>query len=411
MTRVAGPRPPHRPVRELGLLALGQVLVLSLWFSATAVLPALERAWQLGPTGAAWLTAAVQLGFVTGALASAALNLPDVFAPRRLLGVSALAGAAANLLLALAVSSIGPALLLRFLTGVALAGVYPPGMKIAAGHVSGSGRGLAIGVLVGALTLGSATPHLVAGLLDGGRLPYVLVLVVSSALAVAGGLLVMGLVHDGPHAPRPALFDPRQLGRVLRDRAVLLANLGYYGHMWELYAAWTWLAVFLAGALGPGGTRPARLMAFAIIGVAGAAGCVAAGWIADRVGRTTVTTAAMAVSGACCLLSPWAYAWPPGALLAFGLVWGAAIVADSAQFSAAVTELAEPAYMGTALTLQTSLGFALTMVTIWGLPLLAREVGWRFAFVALAPGPLLGVVAMLALRARPEAARLAGGRR
>jgi MFS family permease len=300
---------------------------------------------------------------------------------------------------------------LRFLTGVALAGVYPPGMKIAAGHVSGGGRGLAIGVLVGALTLGSATPHLVAGLLDAGALPYSLVLAVSSALAVVGGLIVMTLVHDGPHAPPAAPFDPRQLGQVLRDRAVLLANLGYYGHMWELYAMWTWLTIFLASALGPGGTRPARLMAFAAIGLAGAGACVAAGWIADRVGRTTVTMIAMAISGGCCLLSPWAYRWPAAALLAFGLVWAAAAVADSAQFSAAVTELARPVYMGTALTLQTSLGFALTMVTIWTLPLLAREVGWQWVFLVLAPGPLLGTVAMGALRRRPEALRLAGGRK
>jgi len=145
--------------------------------------------------------------------------------------------------------------------------------------------------------------------------------------------------------------------------------------------------------------------------VAGAAACVAAGWIADRVGRTTVTMVAMAISGGCCLLSPWAYRWPAAGLLCFGLVWGAAVIADSAQFSAAVTELSEPAYMGTALTLQTSLGFALTMVTIWTLPLLARSAGWQWAFLALAPGPLLGVVAMGALRRRPEARRLANGHR
>ncbi|MGH7277896.1 MAG: MFS transporter [Candidatus Rokuibacteriota bacterium] len=401
----------HRPVRQLALLALAQVLAMTLWFSATAVLPALERDWSLSATGAAWLTAAVQLGFVVGALGSAVFNLPDVLPPRRMLWLSAVGGAVANLVLAVAVSSVAPALVLRFLTGVFLAGVYPPGMKIAAGHVSGRGRGLAIGVLVGALTLGSATPHLVAGIAGGADLPYRALLALSSGLALVAAGIVALFVTDGPYAPRPAPFDPRQIGRVLRDRPQLLANLGYFGHMWELYAMWTWLAIFLAAALSTTDPATPRLAAFAIIGVAGATGCVAAGWVADRIGRTTVTITAMAVSGACCVASAWFYAAPLWALVAFGLVWGASIVADSAQFSASVTELSEPAYMGTALTLQTSMGFALTLVTIWGLPLLAAHVGWRYAFIALAPGPILGCWAMAALRRRPEAERLAAGRR
>jgi MFS family permease len=398
-------------VRQLALLAAAQVFAMTLWFSATAVLPALQRDWSLSATGAAWLTAAVQLGFVTGALASAVLNLPDILPPRRMLWLAALAGAAVNGGLALAVHSIGPAIVLRFLTGVCLAGVYPPGMKIAAGHVSGRARGLAIGVLVGALTLGSATPHLVAGIAGGADIPYRAVLAASSGLAVVGAVLVRVFVTDGPYAPPPAPFDPRQILRVLRERALLLANLGYFGHMWELYAMWTWLAVFLASALGPRDPSAARLAAFVIIGVAGCVGCVVAGWFADRLGRTTITIAAMAVSGACCVLSAWIYAGPAWALLVLGLVWGASVIADSAQFSASVTELSEPSYMGTALTLQTSMGFALTLVTIWGLPLLAERVGWRYAFLALAPGPFLGCAAMAALRRRPEAVRLAAGRR
>ena len=403
--------PPHRPIRQLTLLAVGELLAMTLWFSATAVLPALSAAWALSPTGAAWLTAAVQAGFVVGALASAVLNLPDVLPPRRMFWLSALAGALANLLLAWWAQGIAAALVLRFLTGLFLAGVYPPGMKIAAGHVSGRGRGLAIGVLVGSLTLGSATPHLVAGLFDARGLSYPLVLTVSSVLALLGALMVATLVTDGPYAPAPAPFDPRQLGRVLRDRAVLLANLGYFGHMWELYAVWAWLAVFLSAALGSADPAAPRLAAFVTIGIAGAAGAFLGGWLADRIGRTTVTIGAMAISGACCVLSAWAYAGPAWLLFAFGLVWGASVIADSAQFSASVTELSAPAYMGTALTLQTSLGFALTMVTIWGLPLLAEHVGWRYAFLALAPGPFLGCWAMAALRRRPEAVRLAGGRR
>jgi MFS family permease len=401
----------HGPVPQLALLSLAQVLALTLWFSATAVLPSLQRAWELSPTGSAWLTAAVQLGFVVGALGAALTNLPDVLPPRRMVALSALGGALVNLVLALGVTSIGPALALRFLTGVLLAGVYPPSMKIAAGHVSGRGRGLAIGTLVGALTLGSATPHLVAGLLGGAEIAYRTVLATSSALAVIGAAIVGLLVVDGPYAPPRAPFDPRQVGRVLRDRPLLLVTLGYFGHMWELYAMWTWLAVFLTAALGSGDAASPRFIAFVAIGVAGAVGCVTAGWVADRLGRTTVTIAAMAVSGACCILTAWAYGAPTWALVLFGIVWGASVIADSAQFSAAVTELSEPAYIGTALTLQTSMGFALTLVTIWGLPLLAELVGWRYAFVILAPGPVLGCWAMAALRRRPEAMRLAVGRR
>jgi len=399
----------HRPGQQLAFIAVSQLFAMTLWFSATAVLPQLREAWHLSTTSAAWITAAVQLGFVTGALGSALLNLPDVVPPRRMVCIASALGAALNLLLAWGVSSAGPAIALRFATGVCLAGVYPPSMKIAAGHMTSGSRGFAIGVLVGALTLGSATPHLVAGLFGGARISHSAVMSVSSSFALVGAIIIARFVSDGPHGARPAAFDPRQAGRVLRDRALLLVNLGYFGHMWELYAMWTWLALFLTAALGQ--AADARLAAFAIIGVAGCAGAVGGGLLADRVGRTTVTIAAMAISAACCVASPWAYLAPAPLLLVFGLVWGAAVIADSAQFSAAITELSDPSYMGTALTLQTSLGFALTLVPIWSLPYLASAGGWRFAFLALAPGPALGCIAMAALRRRPEALRLAAGRR
>ncbi len=402
----------HRPLSQISLLAAAELLAMTLWFSATATLPALQAEWQLDATGSAWLTAAVQLGFVAGALASAWTNIPDVFSPRRLFCYSALLGAGANLWLAWGVTSLGPALGLRFLTGVFLAGVYPPGMKIAAGHVPGSARGVAIGVLVGALTLGSATPQLVAGLLEQDGLSYRWVLSISSLLAALGGITVRLLVTDGPYAAPTAPFDPAQIARVLKNRGVFLTNLGYCGHMWELYAMWTWLFTFFAASLGPQGQPTARLLAFFAIGVAGLVGAVLGGAVADRAGRTMVTAAAMVLSGTCCVLSPVVYGAALWVLVGFGLVWGVSVVADSAQFSAAVTELSEPSYLGTALALQTSIGFALTMITIWSLPLLVEWLGgWQYVFLVLAPGPILGSVAMLRLRGLPEARRLAGGRR
>ncbi|MHC4514653.1 MAG: MFS transporter [Planctomycetota bacterium] len=264
---------PTRALPQITLLAIAELLAMTLWFSATATLPALQEEWHLGATGSAWLTAAVQLGFVAGALAAAWLNLPDVFSPRRLFCYCALLGAGANLWLAWGVASLWPALVLRFLTGVFLAGVYPPGMKIAAGHVPGSARGLAIGVLVGALTLGSATPQLVAGLLEQDGLSYRWVLTVSSVLAAIGAVVVRFLVQDGPHAAPAAPFDPAQIKRVLQNRGVCLTNLGYCGHMWELYAVWAWLFTFLAASLGPERQETARLLAFFSIGVAGFVGC------------------------------------------------------------------------------------------------------------------------------------------
>lgn len=383
---------------------------MSLWFSGSAVVPELTEAWALGDGEAAWMTMAVQLGFVAGALLSALLTVSDVWSPRTLFSASALAGAAATA--AIAAFARGPELAvpLRFLTGMTLAGVYPPGMKLVAGWFR-ERRGMAIGVLVGALTVGSAAPHLLRAL--GGIGSWRPVLYLAAGLATVAGLLILS-VEEGPHQPPTAPFDPRAVGRLLRDRATMLANAGYFGHMWELYAVWTWIPLYLASSFGADGSdwsgaRAASVAAFATIAVGGI-GAWRAGTAADRLGRTRVTSLSMVVSGACCVGAGFLHGAAPLLVVPFCLLWGFAIVADSAQFSACVTELAEESYVGTALTLQTAVGFLLTLATIRLVPVWEGWWGWSWAFAPLALGPVLGTAAMQRLRRRPEARRLAGGR-
>lgn len=401
----------RRQDRVLTVLALAELLAMSLWFSASAVVPELRDAWTMSDGQAAWLTMSVQLGFVVGAVLSAALTLSDVWNPRWLFFGSSLAGAAATASIAAFARGPEAAIPLRFLTGMALAGVYPPGMKIMAGWFRRR-RGLAIGVLVGALTVGSAAPHLLRAVGGVGRWRPVLYL--AAGLALAGGVLAAAAVEDGPYQAPSAPFDPSAVGRIVRDRATMLANAGYFGHMWELYALWTWIPLYLAGSFRADGApatgeATASLVAFGAI-AAGGAGAWLAGEAADRAGRTAVTSLSMGVSGACCLLAGLVFGAHPALVVAFCLGWGFAVVADSAQFSTAVTELAEPGYVGTALTLQTAVGFLLTVVSIRLVPVWVEAWGWAWAFAPLAAGPAAGTLAMLWLRRLPDAERLAGGR-
>ncbi len=374
--------------RALGVTVVALVLLMTTWFSASAVLPQLREDWQLSNTAAAWLTIAVQLGFVAGALASSALNLPDLIPIQRLILVSALGAAGANALLLLV---DGPhfAIPLRLATGFFLAGVYPPALKLLATWFR-TGRGTALGIAVGALTLGSAGPHLVNGL---GGLDWHAVIVVTSILTLGGGLVALS-VGDGPFAFPRAVFDPRQIGLVFRNRGVRLASLGYFGHMWELYAMWAWFLVFFRAA--HDGGSAAAYATFAVIGI-GALGCYVGGVLGDNWGRPQTAALMLGVSGVCALTIGLLLDAPTWLLLAVGLVWGFTVVADSAQFSTMVTEFGDQAYVGTALALQLAVGFALTSVTIWLIPFLEEEVGWRYAFAFLAPGSALGIVAMLRL--------------
>jgi MFS family permease len=394
--------------RALALLSVAELFGMALWFSGSAVVPALSREWNLSSSQVSWLANAVQLGFVAGTLLSATLNLADIITTRHLFAVSALLGALTNAFFGLYAHQPGTAIALRFLTGICLAGVYPPGMKLMATWFR-ERRGMALGVLVGALTMGKATPYLVNAL---GSSNWRLNVLFVSLLAVFGGLIVLLFVSDGPHALPPASFDLTQIVKVFKNRGVRLASFGYFGHMWELYAMWIWIPVMIRASVTAQRGDPifAEVGSFLVIG-AGAVGCVVAGLVADRVGRTIVTSWAMAISGSCCLLVGFLYGgniWP---LLLLAVIWGASVVADSAQFSSCVTELGDPQYIGTALTLQMCIGFLLTTISIELIPKVLDIVGWRYAFMILAPGPFLGVLAMLRLRGLPEAVKIAHGRR
>jgi len=394
--------------RTLLLLSLAELLGMAVWFSASAVVPALTSAWGLNDSGRAWLTMSVQIGFVVGAFGSAVLNLADRVPARRLFTASAWLAALATALIPALAKGPGLALPLRFLTGLCLAGVYPVGMKIMAGWTKAD-RGLGIGLLVGALTIGSASPHLINALEFAAD--WRATLLISAAAAAAGGVLCLLFVRDGPYAAPAPPFNFGYVGEVLTTRELALANLGYLGHMWELYAVWAWVPSYLAASFEiVGASRTsAGFAAFAVV-AAGGAGSVLAGAMADRLGRTTLAIASLAISGVCCIAVGPLYGGDPALLTGVCLLWGFAVVADSAQFSACVSELARPEYVGTALTLQVCLGFLLTMATIRLIPAIEGVIGIRWQFAILALGPAVGIVAMRALRRDPAAAKLAGGR-
>ena len=377
------------------LIAAGEVLGMTLWFSATAAAPSVAREFALDAATSAWLTMAVQAGFVAGTLLTAVTNAADAINARRLFAAGCVAGAACNLAIVVAPTA-GAIIALRFCTGAALAWIYPPGMKIAAGWFV-ERRGTALGVVVGAVGVGSAFPHLLAWL--GAGLPWRALVAASSVLAVAGAALVALAVKDGPYLSASAPFDRHALRIVLENRGTRLAMLGYLGHMWELYAMWTWIAAFAAASLGAAAGTAGSAVAFTAI-ASGSIGCVVAGLWADRWGKARIAGAAMLASAACVLASPLFYGAPLAALLALAVVWGFTIVADSAQFSALVTEHTPRTHVGTALTLQTSAGFLLTMISIKLVPPMMALAGWRWAFLFLAPGPLLGALAMKKLSSR-----------
>jgi MFS family permease len=392
--------------RILFLLGWAELLGMSLWFAGSAVAPQLGSRWHLEPSSLGWLTAIVQLGFVLGTAFSALLNLADIVPARLLFSTSALIGAAANAAVLQSASYRG-VLVCRLLTGFALAGVYPPAMKMISTWFRAR-RGLAVGTVVGALTVGKAGPYLVHAIPGAGVEPVILSATFAATIAA---LLVLFFYRDGPFPFPPRPFSWGLVATVVRERRWRLATAGYLGHMFELYSAWTWIPTFVAMSAAAAGfsAGPARdelsaLIAFCAIAVGGV-GCVWGGLVADRRGREWLVTMAMAASGACALLIGFVYGKSLWLLVPVALLWGFFVIADSAQFSVLVTESVPSHAVGTALTVQTSLGFLLTMVSIQLVPPAAGIVGWRWAFVILAIGPALGIAAIRKLRRPVRSAR------
>lgn len=390
----------------LALLACAELLGMTLWFAGSAVAPQYAAQWGLTPSETGWLTTVVQIGFVLGTAVSALLNVADVVPVRRLFAGSALLGALANVAL-LTADGFAAALGWRFLTGVALAGVYPPAMKMIATWFRAR-RGMAVGTIVGALTVGKGLPYLVHAIPGAGITP---VLLAASTGALLSAALVWFGYRDGPYpfAARP--FSWRLVTEVTSARQWRLATGGYLGHMFELYAAWTWLPVFIAASIavrdpsaGVQGSSFASALSFAVLAIGGV-GCIWGGVMSDRRGRAWLVTTAMTVSGLCALAIGLTFGRSLWMLAPVALVWGFFVIADSAQFSVMVTESVPSHAVGTALTLQTSLGFLLTAVTIQLVPPLAEALGWSWAFVVLALGPLAGIGSIRRLSALQASVR------
>ena len=386
-------------LHSMALLVIAEVLVLSLWFISSATMPGMLAEVEVSPARQALLSSGVQIGFVIGALASAMLGVADRFDPRRVFAISAVLAALANAALPVLEPGGNAAIAMRVITGALMAGVYPVGMKIATGWGL-KDRGLLVGILVGALTLGSSLPHLVTGL---GGTDWRVAVYTTSAAAFAGGFMVLGS-SLGPHHARAPAFSMRAIALAWSDRRIRLAYGGYLGHMWELYVLWAWLpaaaaASFAAQMEPAAATRLATWTAFAAIGL-GALSAVWAGWVAGRIGKANVAVIALVASLLAGLATAASFGGPWWITAVLFVIWGIAVIPDSAQFSALVADAAPPQVAGSLMTFQTALGFLLTFLTVQSAPVIAAATGWQPVLAILAIGPALGIASMWTLRER-----------
>ena len=384
--------------RALVWIGLSELFALSLWFSASVIAPELIEVWNLSSNSEAWLSTSVPIGFVIGALFSSYFGVADRFNPRKVFAVSVFLGAIFNALLIL-VDYAFFGILLRILTGITLAGVYPIAVKILSQWFPKK-RGFAIGILIAALTLGSSLPHFVIMFFS--SLNWKLVIICTSVLALLSAIIVTYILEDAPVMSEKSPFSLKLIKKVVTNKPVMLANYGYFGHMWELYAMWTWLPAFLTASFSAYSPEFPHwfiaLSSFISIGIAGGIGCVVGGLISDKIGRANLTIISMFISGICSILIGFTFGQFIWITLIICMIWGMSVIADSAQFSAAVSEMAEVDYVGTALTFQMCIGFLITIFSINLIPIIQRIIGWEWVFTILAIGPILGIIFMVKYR-------------
>ncbi|MEH7380352.1 MFS transporter [Bacillus sp. JJ1533] len=380
---------------KLLLLSLAMLGTMTTWFSMTAVLPTLMDIWDLNSNKVSYITIMVNLGFIVGSLVSAFINLPDRIQPHILFYWSAVLAGVSTILTALLANSLMVALIFRFITGIALSGVYGPGLKLVSTWFR-LRRGTALGLVVGALTIGSAGPHLFKGI---GISSWELVLTITGFLSILSGILIL-FVKIGPYPLPLGNFDPKAILRVFKNHKVRLANFGYFGHMWELYAMWSWFGLFLSESFKASGmsnfSSAASMVTFVVIG-SGFFGAWFGGVSADRNGKEKVTLWSLGVSGTITLIIGFFFGSSPWIIAILGIIWGVSIIADSAQFSALITEHADQRYVGSSLTVQLAIGYILTIVVIFLIPFIESIIGWKYTFLILLPGPVLGFLSMYRL--------------
>ncbi|WP_114939462.1 MFS transporter [Mucilaginibacter endophyticus] len=380
--------------RILPVIVLSQFFCTSLWFAGNAVMGDIAKQLQLEPSYLAYLTSAVQLGFITGTLVFAILSIADRFSPVRVFFTCALIAAAVNTLACLPGTGASIILVLRYTTGFFLAGIYPVGMKIASDHYP-QGLGKALGFLVGALVLGTSFPHLLKSLMA--ALPWRYVILSTSILSALGGCAMVLLVPDGAERKQGAALSPAAFVKSFGNRQFRAAAFGYFGHMWELYTFWAFVPVILSAY----NTRYTKadlnvpLLSFLIIGV-GALACTGSGILSQYRGVKNVAVSALAISCACCLVSPlFLFAGSAWVMVGFLLIWSIAVIADSPMFSTLVAQNADAGSKGTALTIVNCIGFAITIVSIQLITALRTVENARYIYTLLAVGPLLGLLALL----------------